>query len=300
MKFSKWILGAALLFSAQATSIQAAESYSHCETKSCHSLCDIDFCDVTYDIYGDALYWAVCKGDLNLGRTADEFNKQKFLSPDFDWGYRVGAVARWKNWDLGARWTSYETSTSAHYAYIPFNHAKFSFDYKVVDVEMGYKCNMECGSFAWRPFVGGKFSWIKDKFDKHSGGQSRSTIHQRGYGLYLGACGKWEICDYKSCDWSIPISLVTRASAGFMYSKFKQSVDNVDIDHGGNYKEFIYTPYGDAYVGLDFRFCDSCGWDTFFQVGYEVQGWGWREYDHREHITYLGLGGLVLRLGAEF
>lgn len=300
MKFSKWILGTALLFSAQVASIQGSQACNPCESKSSCHLCDMDFCDVQYDIYADALYWSVCKGDLNVGRTRDEDNKQKYLHPDFDWGYRIGAIAKWKNWDLGLRWTSYETETTAHYAYIPFNHAKFHFDYNVLDVEMGYNCCMECGPFTFRPLVGGKFAWIEDKFDKHSGGEARTKIHYRGYGLYIGMSGKWELCNYSSCDWDIPISLVARATGGVIHSKFRQHVDLVDIDHGGTESECIYTPYGDVYVGLDFRFCDMCGWNSFFQVGYEAQAWGWREYNHREDITYLGLGGLVLRIGTEF
>jgi len=298
MKFSKWILGAALLFSTQAASVQgknACDPCDPCAVKNPCDLCEIDFCDLKYDFYVDALYWEVCKGDLNVGR--NHHDHQEYLSPEFSWGYRLGGAASWRNWDLGFRWTSLNNKTSSEYAYLRHERAKFHFNYRVLDVELGYTCCMDCGPFSFRPFVGGKFAWIKDHFDKESGGEANSRIKNKSEGLYIGSSAKWELCKYTTCDRTIPISLVARASAGVLRSKFTQEVEdgNGDID-----KEHIYMPYNDVYVGLDFAFCDMCGWDAFFQVGYEAQHFGWRQYNHREHTTDLGLGGLVLRFGADF
>ena len=89
MKFSKWILGAALLFSAQVTSVQAAGSCDPCDpcydSNPC-DLCDIDWCDVEFDFYIDALYWEVCKGDHNVAENND--GKEKYLDTCYDWGWR--------------------------------------------------------------------------------------------------------------------------------------------------------------------------------------------------------------------
>jgi len=295
MKFSKLILGAAILFSAQIASVQGKNACEPCAIENPCDLCNIDFCDIEYTGYVDALFWEVAKGDLNLGR--DPQNIEKYLQPEFSWGYRLGGAARWKSWDLATRWTSLNSSTKSSYTFESEKKAKFKFDYKVLDVEIGYTCSMECAPVSFRHFVGSKSAWIKDHFNKQSGGESNSKIKYEGYGLYIGSSARWELCNYNMCDRNIPISLVTRASAGVLRSGFSQEVTNGngDIDW-----EHIYTPYNDAYVGLDFTFCDLCGIDAFFQAGYEVQSFGWRQYDHREHTTYLGVGGLVLRFGAEF
>jgi len=307
MKFSKWILGAALLFSAQVTSVQAAGSCDPCDpcydSNPC-DLCDIDWCDVEFDFYIDALYWEVCKGDHNVAENND--GKEKYLDTCYDWGWRLGAVARWKCWDLGLRFAKYCTDASTK---IPENatevddgKAKFDFDYRVFDIELGYTCCLPCCSISLRPIAGVKMAWIDDDYDKSDiFFSSNSKVDFCGYGLYIGTSARWELCSYCACDRDIPIALVARASTALLRGEFEQDVETNAPGGGDIGCECLYVPVHELYVGLDFSFCDLCGCgDAFFQIGYETQYWGWREYNQSEDITHLGLGGMVMRFGFGF
>lgn len=288
MKFSKWILAAAMALSAHTASVQAKDACSPCVVENTCDLCDISFCDVQYSGYVDALYWNVCKGDM---WTEFDGGKVQYLEPEYNWGYRLGGIAHWRNWDLGLRWTSYKNDSS---------HDGFGFDlhYHVLDLELGYNCCMDCGPFAFRPFVGGKFAWIKDTFSDNDDFTSR--IKNDAQGLYIGSSARWQLCNYQMCDKNIPIALVARASGGVMHSEFSQDIrgGEVDEDIGAH---CIYNLYYDVYLALDFSYCGFCGTDLFFQIGYEAQSWDWVEYDSRgDDNVKFGLGGLVLRFGAEF
>lgn len=260
MNISKWIIGTALLLSAPVTYAQANYSCDPCDPCAVSNpcdLCDINFCDMKFDAYVDALYWKVQR---SFSHHSDS---------DYHWGWRLAGIASWKTWDFGLRYTSFTPDDHHH-----------EFDYRVLDVEVGYNCCNLCCGLSLRPFVGGKFAWIEDKHHHHD--------HEKvdSQGLYIGLGSRWEVCNWCSCDRNIPIALVTRASTGIMDS---------DFDHEDRR---IYQLYNDLYAGLDFTFCDLwCGWDAFFQIGYEVQYWGWNHDDEGHH---LGLGGLVLRFGANF
>lgn len=295
MKFLKWTIALALLCNVQmgfAQNRNACDPCDPCATSNSCSLCDIDFCDVEYSVYADFLYWKVSKGDLNMGQ---DDGKEEYFNPDYDCGYRLGAVARYNNWDLGVRYTSYWTDDKKSKG--SSGDAKFDFDYDVVDIELGYSCCLDCANATIRPFAGAKLAWIDDDFDKSDKDGSDTKIDFRGYGLYLGASGRWDLCSFDVCDRSIPIALVGRASTGILDAEFDQDVE----DGGGDRKEeCLFVPVHDAYLALDLTFCDLCGIDANLQLGYEVQYWGWREYNDDEDITHLGLGGLVLRFGASF
>jgi hypothetical protein len=268
MNISKWIIGTALLLSAPVTYAQAGNysggNYSDnscnyacdpcdpCAVSNPCDLCDIDFCDMKFAAYIDALYWHVCRSD------SDHHG-------DWNWGWRIGGIASWRSWDIGLRYTHFEPD---------------HFEHHVLDVEVGYTCCLPCGGLSIRPFAGAKFGWHNDDFDDDDSDNDTK-------GLYLGGSARWEICNYSACDRNIPIAFVTRASTGVLYADFDDS------------DGCFYFPYHDLYVALDFTFCDLCGWDAFFQVGYEVQYWGWRE-DGGDDVGHLGVGGLVLRFGASF
>jgi len=299
MNFSKWILGAALLFSAQIASVQGA-SYSSCdpcdpcyESKSC-DLCDIDFCDVEYDFYVDALYWKLCKSDLDIDGDDDEGD---YVGHDWCWGWRLGAIAHYENWNLGLRYTSFCSDAKNSNG----GDAKHEFDYKVLDIEIGRDCCI-CDGISLRPIVGAKLAWIDDDFDKsdnNDGGEG--SIDYCGYGLFLGFEGRWEICSYCACDRDIPLAFVTRATTGVLHGTFEYgSLENADHD---TYKdECLYNPVHELFLGLDMSFCDICGCGSgFFQIGYEVQHWGsWREILSDDDLASWGLGGMVLRFGVGF
>lgn len=290
MKLSKWLLAAAMVLSTQFTSAEAKDACAPCDKSNTCDLCDINFCDIQYSAYVDALYWSVCKGDLS---TTDEDGKVKYIDPKYQWGFRLGGVAHWKNWDFGTRWTSYTNRSSK---YVSETEYDFHLRYSVLDFELGYTCCMDCGPFAFRPFVGAKLAWIKDKFDENEGEYS-SKIKDDAVGLYIGSSARWQLCNYSMCDKDIPIALVARASGGVMHSDFSAKI------HGEGYdfdEHCIYNMYYDVYLALDFSYCGYCGTDMFFQIGYEAQSWDWvRYYDADEDVKF-GLGGLVLRFGAEF
>jgi len=293
MKLSKWILGAALLFSAQVTSVQGA-SCGPCdpcyESKSC-DLCDIDFCDVEYDFYVDALYWKFCRSELDY----DDDDSHGFGDHGWLWGYRLGGIARYDQWDLGLRYTSFSDSFKKDLDGEDFKH---DFDYDVLDIEAGFSCCV-CDGLTLRPLAGVKLAWIDDRLkDEDTGFDSK--IDYNGYGLYLGLSGRWDLCSYCMCDRDIPLALVTRATTGLLHGKFCYDYD--DGSEEDYEDECLFNPVHDLYIGLDMSFCDLCGCgDAFFQIGYEAQYWGsWREHDGDSEIASWGLGGLVLRFGLGF
>ncbi len=219
----------------------------------------------------------------------------------YDWGYRLGGIARWKNWDLGFRYTSLctEYSRSSADSDDDDDKEKFNFDYDVFDIELGYSCCLPCGPMTFRPFLGVKMAWIDDEFKSDSArGFDKAKIEFDGYGLYIGSSARWELCSYCACDRDIPIALIARASTSILRGEFEQ-----DVEDGGNDRDCrcIYVPVHDLYVGLDFTFCDLCGCgDAFFQIGYETQYWGWMEYNEKDDTAHIGMGGMVLRFGFGF
>ena len=300
MKLFKYLTAVVLLVGAN--SAFARGGCEPCEpcAPTCNSggLCDMDLCDMTYSAYVDYLYWQVNRGGLSFGDSSSSSSSsssscgQRFHCPDYDSGYRLGVVAHYKNWDFGVRYTSLctdikigreDSCESSH-------HDKYSFDYRVCDIELGYSCCL-CGDFTLRPFAGAKLAWIDEKL--HFDGCYK--FDNNSYGLYIGFEGRWNICNFSSCGYDIPVSLVTRGTTGVLRSSFKYG----DYHCG---KECLYTPYHDAFAGLDFTYsgCGSC--DMNLQVGYEIQYWGARSAfeDCFYGAHHLGLGGLVVRLAANF
>ena len=286
MKFSKWILGAALLFSAQIASVQGAGSCDSCDPcKTCSpcDLCDVDFCDMEFCGYADFLYWQVCRSDLDY-----ESDDDRFLEPGYDAGWRIGAVAHYQCWDFGLRYTSFCTSDSRS-----GNH--YDFDFRNFDVEVGYTCHLDCINGHLRPFAGAKFVWVDEELDIDD---EEDKLDYRGYGLYLGLEGRYQLCEFCACDKEIPVAFVARASTGILHSKF---------DHRAKFHndECLYVAAHELYAGLDFAFNDMCGcWNTYMQIGYEVQKFGEWRYNEDDgddlSIASLGFGGLVVRFGACF
>jgi len=277
MKRFSWLIGLLLICSTQ---MSYAKDCSPCaEVEEC-DFCDFNMCDVCYSVYADALFFQVHRSGLAVGKN------HHTICPDWDWGYRIGGNAKWKDWDLGLRWTSFDTSTKEH-------HHHYKLDFDVLDIELGYTWHASCAKLAFRPFIGAKLAWTKEKLHKHG------KCEFEGQGLTLGTEARWDLCGFNACDRMIPMSLLTRASFSVLDGKF----DTKSSNH-----ECIYVPVYEAFVGLNFGFCDLfCDMDANFAIGYEVQHWGsWREFggrkdDHRnDDIASLGLGGLVLRFGASF
>lgn len=309
MKLSKLMMSAVCLIGVQLSALSAGEGWKDCSSP-CHQTraprCfDIDSCDVQYHLYADFLYWDVQKSDLALGR--DAANELQYLNPEYDFGYRVGATAAWHNWDLGLKYTWLRNRTTGDIP-DPVNdfEARFKFNLDVLDIEVGHTFCLNCGPVIFRPFVGAKLAWIDDRFDTRTVGNGfNNHIDFKGYGLYLGASGRWELCSYQMCDYNLPISLVMRGSTGILRSQFKQNVTNFAGAHSDLARQDAYIPVHEAYVGLDFAINGMCNNEISLQVGYEAQYWGWRGYSDffgvdANDTSHLGMGGLVVRGGVSF
>ncbi len=189
--------------------------------------------------------------------------------PDWEWGFRLAGYAHYKNWDLGIRWTSFD------------NDSRIDNEFDVVDIEFGYTFHWDCDHATFRPFAGAKLAWVDHSYnDEH--------LDHQGYGLTIGADFRWTLCAFSACDNQIPVSFLSRASASILSSEFGHHCDYVDVQ--------------ELFVGLEFAFCDLfCDIDATFAVGYEVQSWNaWRSLDESHDLGHFGIGGLVLRFGANF
>lgn len=267
----------------------------------CFQPASSDCCDRGFTAYVDALYWHVCSGDAEriVGYGEDERLHQ--IDNSYEWGWRIGGNYHRDNWDFGFRYTSFSSKTTEPFLlegeygiFDSYYHLK----YRVFDVELGYSCCL-CEGFELRPFAGGKFATIfVDPYNLNYPGQE-SFMEYEGRGLYLGFATRWDLCHFNSCGCNIPLALVSRLSTGVMHSDFTQLGDFDEL-YGERYKECLFTPVHEVYLGLELGFDGLCDTEGFFQIGYEAQYWGWREYDDQDDITHLGLGGMVLRFGARF
>ncbi len=304
MKFLRnMALGVLLVTSQFAYSANSCDPCDPCYTGNECNLCDIDWCDISFSAYVDALYWHVCSGDTDRDFFDGENTRYVALNPDYTWGWRIGAAAHWDCWDLGLRYTSFNSKTTEDFT-LNFEESsvelKYDFDYDVLDLELGRTCCV-CDGLTLRPFAGGKFAWIDvDAENLNSESQGGVKMDYNGYGLYVGLGGRWQLCSISACDCDIPLALVSRLSTGVMDSDFKQTFSGNSSVSADSIKDCLFVPVHEVYLGLEFRMCGLCNADAFLQLGYEAQYWGWREYDENDDITHLGLGGLVLRFGANF
>lgn len=281
-----------MLASAQsAFSGEACDPCDPCNTTTECDLCNVSFCDMEFELYVDALYW-----HANAGSWYPESDDA--LCPDYSWGWRIGGSAYWNTWDFGFRYTSLNSSSDITIGSgESFTNYKKKVDYQVFDLEVGRACCI-CDGIMFRPFLGGKFADIESS--RTVSGSEDFFVRKKfeGEGLYVGFDSRWQICSFNVCDRSIPVALVSRVSTGVMDGDFKEHGND-----GGDLfdeKDCQFVPVHEVYAGLEFRLCDLCGVEGFFQLGYEAQYWGWRELDASEDISHLGLGGLVMRFGANF
>lgn len=301
MKFLRNLALGVLLASTQFVN---AASCDPCGTTSSCDICDIDFCDMNFSAYIDALYWHVCSGDTEREISPDE--GEDFIHQHdngWDWGFRIGANAQWNCWDFGLRYTQFDSNSKENF-YLGTEESdiesEFDFKYKVVDLELGRSC-CACDGLTIRPFAGAKLAYIDVDHRNLDDDDVEVDMDYEGYGLYIGLSTRWELCSFCMCDRDIPLALISRFSTGIMDSTFKQSVDGDSDLSVDSIKDCLFVPVHELYLGLEFRLCDIfCGNDGFFQLGYEAQYWGWREYDNSDDITHLGMGGMVMRFGANF
>lgn len=274
--------------------------YSATECDTCFSetacdLCGINFCDMEFTAYIDALYWHVCNGEMT--QFIDQ-GENIHLTQDYNWGWRIGGIAYWKSWDFGFRYTFYSGKNKEQFS-DNMTFVEYDIAYKIFDIEVGKTC---CFFDKWvfRPFFGGKYAWIDMDHMLFEGTETISHLSHDSCGLYMGVGTRWQLCSLCVCDRDIPMAIVSRFNTGLMDADFKQENTNSEGENNERHEECLFVPNYEVYFGLEFRMCDLCEMDGFFQLGYEAQYWGWRKTGSSDDITYLGLGGMVLRFGAHF
>lgn len=304
MKFLRTLaIGILLTTSHFAYAFNPFNGYDHCDP--CYGpndcdFCNVDFCNMTFSAYIDALYWHGCGSDLFIDTGTDR------LSPDYEWGWRVGAMAKWHAWDFGLRYTSFDSKDEQEvdFGSLQIAIAECKIDYSVLDVEVGASC-CPCDGLLLRSFVGGKFAEIKTTHNNIIEFNSLNKRKLDGNGLYIGTEGNWRLCNINLCDCCIPVAFVYRVSTGVLNGEFKRTITTPDPGDPSQlidivYEECQFVPVHEVYTGLEFKMDGPCCLDAFFQIGYEAQYWGWMEEFNNSDIAHLGFGGLVLRFGAHF
>lgn len=261
MKPYQWLIAAALF-----TSASVANANCGTECDPCNS-CDYG-CNWNFNFSADYLYWKPSRSDLV--REGDS------VCPDYHSGVRAAVFLPICCWDVGARYTYFQTKNSKH-------DRKYGIDLDVVDLEAGFTWSLDCAEVNFRPFAGCKLAWLNEKFDGYK-------VRLKAGGLYLGTGADWHIWDM--CDTSV--ALVTRVAFG--------ALDGVHhVEYNDKVRECWFIPYYEVFAGLSFNMGDFCGINPDVLIGYEAQSWNdLREFDSHNDLGSLGLGGLVVRLGVGF
>ena len=250
-----------LLFAVSSTSL-AAESVPTCDP------CDPCETSLTYSVYADYLYWQVKRSDMDFSSESG----RKYLCPDYDHNFRVGAELHCQNLDFGVRYTNIDGNYSE-------SDDKFHIDFGMVDIETGYNIELCSINAVFKPLAGVKIVWSNQKW------RTEFDDDLKGVGLYLGAESKWFVCNKQFCDKSLPISLLFRGSMGIL--------EGSNDYRGTTGKECLYTFTNDVFFGLNSQFCNmQCG-NADIEIGYEMQN-----YTNWAH--FFGFSGLVVRLALNF
>jgi Legionella pneumophila major outer membrane protein precursor len=292
MKLYAWLLGAVLL---GYTQMMWAQGCGECA--SCNSC---DSCNMRYSVYADYLYWKPFR--TGLGNIVQEGSSETidfYLNPEYASAYRFGGRVYGNCWDLGVAYTHYESSAHRQ-VFIglsgPF-HQKYQVEFQNVDVELGYLFCFCGGNSFMRPFAGGKFTWVDERYSTTQA-QSGSIVHIRtddkGYGLYVGGEGKLQLFSY--CN--VPVGIRVRGSFGLLngWLRFAENTSITEDPH-------LVTFY-DVFAGIDLCYCELSCFDFNLQVGYELQSYLRSDILLLENdnmtIDDFGIGGLVIRFGLFF
>lgn len=282
MKWIKWIIGVGLICGA--TQAFAEEGNSCSKNNSCSSCCS----DFDVSIYGDFLYWKVCRSDLDVDTTPD-----KYINPDYDSGFRLGGRIGIGCWDVDLRLTHFGTEDGLYINH----HRNYDIDADIVDLTIGYTFWLDSIDANFRLFAGGKLTWITEGLVGNSSSSDWEREDFDGKGLLMGVESKWLICCQELCDAQLPISFVFRGAASILDGEFEVNDDSNNRD-----PECLWVPVFELFAGLQFDYCmDGCPDGISLTVGYEAQYWAsWRELGTDDDVGSLGFGGAVVRLAVHF
>jgi hypothetical protein len=266
--------------------------------------------NMEFAVYADYLYWKVCRPDIVI---FDSFDDATIINPNYDSGWRIGGMIKRCNWDIGAKYTSFNTSTRIEQLFANGNDffnpfIDYSTDWDIVDIEVGYTFSFDCSSASFRPFIGAKLAWIDDKieaeiqFDSISEG-IRSEIDFKGYGLYAGMEGKYLLYQAQMCDACIPFYFVGRGSVGVLHSDVTRNVAffiGTITDEAFEIRDrCLYVPVIEVFAGLEIGGVEWGCVTPYVMLGYEAQSWLGAGFDELG-AAQIGIGGLVARFGLGF
>ena len=279
-----------------------AFAIQYCDDNVCDPCCD-PCCDIHAIVYGDYLYWKACRTDLDY---SGNNTGTLYVNPGFDSGWRVGGRVQRCAWDLGVRYTSYDSTKENHEgppAFQPAALFSYEIDFDVVDIEVGYNLHLDCNQAHLRPFVGAKLAWIDEIFIRKDTDTDTDKAFFKGYGLYAGLEGNFLLHQAQVCNNCIPISLVGRGSVAILDSTSHQ--ENIFLAGSTETtslrtEQCIFISVLEVFAGIDIGGTTCYCVTPHFLVGYEAQIWGNKRFDDADELVWIGLGGLVVRLSLEY
>ncbi len=237
-------------------------------TAECYNTCVP--CD-RWLVYVDALYWKVRNCYLK-SLLLPEKERIPILTPDYDWGVRVGIYKECKDWSFGARYTHYNMDKKAENPFVTDGQLtdifqqKYDLDLNVLNLETRRRCGSPNKSID--VFGGVELAFIDQKGvvveQINNELVSNQKIDMNAYGLYAGGEGSWTFCK--------GLGVFGRASIGVLSGGFTQRglipPDEIHFLINCLIKHFEYS------AGIDYHLtCKSLCCELAFQLGYEFHSW---------------------------
>ncbi len=294
-------------------------------------------CDLIYS-------WDQIFDPITLESDTRPVGNGKKVKPEYESGVRIGLYKECNDWGFGVRYTHFcndasDTSRDSSFTLGPtllhpsrlagaldfseqdsvrFARSKYEVDLNIIDLEASKKWDVNCDGNA-SLFGGVKFAFIDQKRDtlysrdtSPSSTSERSEVKEKidmgAYGPYIGAKGRWEVCN--------GFGVFGSASVGTLLGCFDRSLKEEDLkdnrtDVDVDVDVHCIVNHFEFAAGVDCRVCDFCCADLTISVGYEFHNWtdipAWIKLvddgidtTYAEQFGSLGFDGLFFRLNAAF
>ncbi|GAB4226647.1 MAG: hypothetical protein Tsb0021_02840 [Chlamydiales bacterium] len=205
---------ALMLLLTSSLELNSQEIYSNCSTCQCKP--------EEWKIYGDWLYWRVRECDLDYGIVAIDsvaMGKIRTVNPNYDSGFRLGAVKQCNNWNYNIDYTRYNTNASNQLnvsgidnasiialrsllSNISIAQSSWKLCYDKIDLTTGYIFAKDC-CYEANLFGGLTFAFIEKEVKSlyispdEGAGQTSNMVKQKndmnGYGMCLGISGNYNL-----------------------------------------------------------------------------------------------------------
>ena len=199
-------------------------------------------------------------------------------------------------WKVGLMYTGYETEATGSAVdgtgtlYATRSHpdlnrragiaaAQSSFDLTILDLEVrnslqiGERATLTLlGSFRWAD-IGQAFNVTYDEIDFAAGGTVTALTSQDGFGLRIGALGRWDVTDH--------LYVVGGAETSLLHSTTAISLAETNgpatiVDVADNYSQVLPVLGASAGAGLQYG-------ELTMEMGYEMQAW----FDLGDRMSFL-------------